>query len=91
VDGHKLVESLDRSHIMLAQTPQGFAFEVLLRAHRDANEAGLYGDDDAQLVAASGHPVAVVEGEVTNIKLTTPQDLELLEALLREHELADHR
>jgi 2-C-methyl-D-erythritol 4-phosphate cytidylyltransferase len=39
-------------------------------------------------VAASGHPVTVVEGEPTNIKLTTADDLEVLEALLREHEAA---
>jgi len=83
VEGNRLVESLDRSRIVLAQTPQGFGYELLLRSHREAHECGLVGDDDAQLVAALGHPVAVVEGEPTNLKLTTPEDLELLEALTR--------
>lgn len=83
VEGSRLVESLDRSRVVLAQTPQGFGYELLLRSHREAHECGLVGDDDAQLVAALGHPVAVVEGEPTNLKLTTPEDLELLEALLR--------
>jgi 2-C-methyl-D-erythritol 4-phosphate cytidylyltransferase len=86
VEGHLLVESLDRSRIVLAQTPQAFSYQLLLRAHFEAYDAGLVGDDDAQLVAASGHPVSVVEGEVTNIKLTTAADLELVEALIREHE-----
>lgn len=86
VEGNRLVESLDRSRIVLAQTPQGFSHEVLARAHREAADAGLVGDDDAQLVAAAGHPVMVVPGEPANLKLTTPEDLEVVEALIREHE-----
>ena len=88
VEGGRLVESLDRSRIVLAQTPQAFSYALLLRAHFEAADAGLVGDDDAQLVAAGGHPVTVVEGEPTNIKLTTPEDLEVLEALIREQEEA---
>jgi 2-C-methyl-D-erythritol 4-phosphate cytidylyltransferase len=86
VEGGRLVESLDRSRLVLAQTPQGFRYALLERAHYEAADAGLVGDDDAQLVAAVGHDVAVVPGEPTNVKLTTPEDLELLEALLRERE-----
>jgi 2-C-methyl-D-erythritol 4-phosphate cytidylyltransferase len=71
---------------MLAQTPQGFRYSVLESAHFQAADAGLMGDDDAQLVAAAGHAVTVVPGEPTNLKLTTPDDLELLEALLREQD-----
>src|SRR5207244_349911 len=81
-------ESLDRSLIVLAQTPQGFAYDLLARAHREAADAGLVGDDDAQLVAATGHLVSVVPGEPANLKLTTPEDLEVVEALIREHETA---
>ena len=88
VEGNRLVESLDRSRVVLAQTPQGFAYELLARAHREAADAGLVGDDDAQLVAATGHVVTVVPGEPANIKLTTPEDLEVVEALIREHETA---
>jgi 2-C-methyl-D-erythritol 4-phosphate cytidylyltransferase len=88
VDGGRLVESLDRNRIVLAQTPQAFSYPLLLKAHFDAHDSGLAGDDDAQLVAATGHPVTVVEGDPANLKLTTPDDLELLEALLREHEAA---
>jgi 2-C-methyl-D-erythritol 4-phosphate cytidylyltransferase len=88
VEGNRLVESLDRSRIVLAQTPQAFAYELLARAHREAADAGLVGDDDAQLVAATGHAVTAVEGEPANIKLTTPEDLEVVEALIKEHEAA---
>jgi 2-C-methyl-D-erythritol 4-phosphate cytidylyltransferase len=87
VEGQRLVESLDRSRIVLAQTPQGFAYGLLLKAHFDAHETGLAGDDDAQLVAAAGHPVTVVEGEPANLKLTTAEDFDVLEAILREQEM----
>ena len=86
VEGGRLVESLDRTRLLLAQTPQGFAYGLLERAHFEAADAGLMGDDDAQLVAAAGHAVTVVPGEPTNVKLTTAEDLEVLEALLREQE-----
>jgi 2-C-methyl-D-erythritol 4-phosphate cytidylyltransferase len=86
VEGSRVVESLDRSRLVLAQTPQGFSYALLERAHFQAADAGLVGDDDAQLVAAAGHEVTVVPGDPANVKLTTPADLEFLEALLREQE-----
>jgi 2-C-methyl-D-erythritol 4-phosphate cytidylyltransferase len=82
VEGGRIVESLDRSRLVLAQTPQAFSYQLLERAHFQAVDAGVVGDDDAQLVAAAGHAVSVVPGEPANLKLTTPEDLELLEALL---------
>ena len=87
-NAYPVIESLDRTRIVLAQTPQAFSYELLARAHREAADAGLDGDDDAQLVAATGHLVTVVEGEPANIKLTTPEDLEVVEALIREQEAA---
>src|SRR5260221_13713221 len=84
VEGNRLIESLDRSRVVLAQTPQGFAYALLARAHREAADAGLVGDDDAQLVAATGHAVTVVEGEHANIKLTTPEDFGLVAGLIKE-------
>ena len=91
VEGGRLVESLERSRLVLAQTPQGFAYQLFERAHFEAADAGVVGDDDGQLVAASGHPVTVVEGEPTNIKLTTSEDLPVLQALIREREAAAAR
>jgi 2-C-methyl-D-erythritol 4-phosphate cytidylyltransferase len=86
VEGGRMVESLERSRLVLAQTPQAFAYQLLERAHFEAADAGLQGDDDAQLVSATGHTVVVVEGEPANIKLTTADDLEMLEALLGDRE-----
>jgi len=86
VESGRVVESLVRSRLVLAQTPQGFRYALLERAHFQAADAGLVGDDDAQLVAAAGYEVAVVAGEPTNLKLTTLEDLRVLEALLREQE-----
>jgi 2-C-methyl-D-erythritol 4-phosphate cytidylyltransferase len=86
VEGGKLVESLDRSRLVLAQTPQGFRYQLFERAHFEAADAGVVGDDDGQLVAASGHPVTVVEGEPTNLKLTTAEDLGVLEAIIRSRD-----
>jgi 2-C-methyl-D-erythritol 4-phosphate cytidylyltransferase len=88
VEGGRMVESLDRSRLVLAQTPQGFAYQLFERAHFEAADAGVVGDDDGQLVAASGHPVTVVEGEPTNIKLTTLDDLPVLRAILAERDAA---
>ena len=88
VEAGRLVESLDRSRVVLAQTPQGFSRQLLVRSHLDSADTGLVGDDDAQLVAASGHAVALVQGEPANLKLTTHDDLELLEALIRGQEAA---
>lgn len=70
-----------RASMWLAQTPQCFDRELLLRAHAAAS-----GDatDDAALVEALGHPVSVVEGSPANIKVTTPDDLTIAEALLRK-------
>jgi 2-C-methyl-D-erythritol 4-phosphate cytidylyltransferase len=87
VEGARLLESLGRSHLMLAQTPQAFRYQLLERAHFEASDAGLTGSDDAQLVAATGHGVTVVEGDPINIKLTTPRDMLVLEALLGEPEV----
>jgi 2-C-methyl-D-erythritol 4-phosphate cytidylyltransferase len=75
-----LVEStLRREHLWLAQTPQAFRRDILLRAHEE-----LEGDftDDAAMVEALGLPVRIVMGSARNLKVTTPEDLELAAAML---------
>lgn len=89
VEHGTLAESLDRDMLLLAQTPQAFSYEVLQRAHFEASDAGLVGDDDAQLVAASGHTVMAVEGDPRNLKLTTREDLIMIEAILRLEQASD--
>ena len=66
----------------MAQTPQGFRYDVLKKAFDEAEADGFMGTDEASLVERSGHEVAVVMGAVKNIKITTPGDLELAEFYL---------
>lgn len=69
----------DRSMMWLAQTPQVFDRELLRRAHANGADA----TDDAALVEALGHEVLVYEGAEWNLKVTTPDDIIIAEALLR--------
>lgn len=73
----------DRATLWEVQTPQGFRRDILLRAHFRATEDGFLGTDDAALVERLGEPVRVAEGDYRNIKVTTPEDLLLVEAFLR--------
>jgi 2-C-methyl-D-erythritol 4-phosphate cytidylyltransferase len=75
-----IAHSPDRSTLWAAQTPQVFRADALRRAY-DSNEEAT---DEASLVAAVGGTVRLIEGPSDNIKVTTPTDLRLAEALLRE-------
>jgi 2-C-methyl-D-erythritol 4-phosphate cytidylyltransferase/2-C-methyl-D-erythritol 2,4-cyclodiphosphate synthase len=83
-----VVETLPRDTIFLAQTPQAFRRDVL----RDALAAGESGaaTDEASLAERAGHPVRLVEGEATNIKITTPDDLMFAEAIAGRGEAMAH-
>ncbi|MGD9031663.1 MAG: 2-C-methyl-D-erythritol 4-phosphate cytidylyltransferase [Desulfobacteraceae bacterium] len=84
----QVIKTYDREKVWLVQTPQVFRYEDILMAHRRAVEEGWEEvTDDALLVEKVGIPVKVVEGPEDNIKVTTPQDLELVKFLLgREKE-----
>jgi 2-C-methyl-D-erythritol 4-phosphate cytidylyltransferase len=73
-------DSPDRSTLWAAQTPQVFRADVLRRAHDSKEEV----TDEASLVASIGGTVRLIEGPSDNIKITTPTDLRLAEALLRD-------
>ncbi|MCL6558299.1 MAG: 2-C-methyl-D-erythritol 4-phosphate cytidylyltransferase [Firmicutes bacterium] len=75
-------ETLPRGRLWLTQTPQAFNYRLLLDAHHRAREAGRAGTDDAGLVETAGHPVKLVMGSYENIKITTPEDLVVAEAIL---------
>jgi 2-C-methyl-D-erythritol 4-phosphate cytidylyltransferase / 2-C-methyl-D-erythritol 2,4-cyclodiphosphate synthase len=77
-----VAETIPRESIFLAQTPQAFRRDVL----RDAlTLAGTLVEvtDEATLVERAGRPVRLVQGEPTNIKITTPEDLQIAETLVR--------
>jgi 2-C-methyl-D-erythritol 4-phosphate cytidylyltransferase len=65
------------------QTPQVFKYQLLVEAHRAAARDGFAGTDDASLVERLGHTVKLVRGDYANIKITTPEDMALAEALLK--------
>jgi 2-C-methyl-D-erythritol 4-phosphate cytidylyltransferase/2-C-methyl-D-erythritol 2,4-cyclodiphosphate synthase len=80
-EGWAVAETLSRDTIFLAQTPQAFRREVL----RDAIALGEQGGDatdEAALVERAGHVVRLVDGDTANIKITTPEDWPLAEAIV---------
>lgn len=83
-DGRQAVETYRRDTLWAAQTPQAFRYGLILRAHQAAARDKFYSTDDAALVERLGHPVAVVEGDEGNLKITTEADLIWAEALIRK-------
>ncbi len=68
-----VADTVDRSGLWRAQTPQGFRFPDILAAHRAA--AGLELTDDAAVAERAGLPIALVPAKEENFKVTTPDDL----------------
>ncbi len=81
--GGRIVATPPRDVLYFAHTPQGFRRDLILRAHYAARDAGFTGTDDAQLVEHLGEPVQVVQDSPHNLKITTPDDLVVAEALLK--------
>jgi 2-C-methyl-D-erythritol 4-phosphate cytidylyltransferase len=78
VHGEAVVATVDRSDLVIVQTPQAFAASMLRAAHASGRDD----TDDAALVEAVGGRVVVVPGDVVNAKLTTPHDLVLARAVV---------
>jgi 2-C-methyl-D-erythritol 4-phosphate cytidylyltransferase/2-C-methyl-D-erythritol 2,4-cyclodiphosphate synthase len=78
VDGETIVATVPRGDLIAVQTPQGFVAERLREAHQVEGDA----PDDAWLVEQIGGRVVYVAGEPANIKVTYPEDITLVEALL---------
>ena len=78
---------VDRRRLRIVQTPQFFRADVLRRAYEADYRAEF--TDDASVVEATGHPVCLAEGEHGNLKLTTPEDFIIAEALIAAREEAE--
>ena len=78
----QVVGTPPRDRLWAAQTPQGFAYPKIVEAHRRALAEGWEVTDDAALFEKLGWPVAIVPGEETNLKITTPHDLAIAAFLL---------
>ena len=73
---------LDRKNIYLVQTPQVFSLALIKKAYMQEYKPNF--TDDATVFEASGEKINIVEGDVLNIKLTTPIDLEFAETVLKQ-------
>jgi 2-C-methyl-D-erythritol 4-phosphate cytidylyltransferase len=75
-------ETLDRTKLHATQTPQAFRLGLLRRIYDSSEDRLRTATDDASLVEEAGGRVAIVEGEKNNVKLTSPEDVVLAEAIL---------
>jgi 2-C-methyl-D-erythritol 4-phosphate cytidylyltransferase len=79
-------DTIDRKRIWKAQTPQGFRLELLRRAFKKAEEEGYYSTDESSLIERLGCRIRIVQGEDFNFKITSPEDLTMANALIRNNE-----
>lgn len=82
------ISTVDRSELWAAQTPQCFRYKPLLRALTEAQRQQVNLTDEASAMEWAGHPVQLVAGSRDNVKLTHPEDVTMIEAVLRTREVA---
>jgi len=87
-NGQKIERTISREALWSAQTPQAFAYELFVAAHTRALADGFVGTDDAALVERLGTPIELVMGSYGNVKITTPEDLEMARHLAGRPEIA---
>jgi 2-C-methyl-D-erythritol 4-phosphate cytidylyltransferase len=75
-------KTIDRNKLRMVQTPQGFRYSIIKAAFDNALSQKFEGTDSASLVELLGKPVKVIDGEETNIKITTPLDKILAEHII---------
>jgi 2-C-methyl-D-erythritol 4-phosphate cytidylyltransferase len=83
-EGAIIKATIPRASVVLAQTPQGFRYDVIKKVFDEATADGFMGTDEASLAERAGREVAVVMGSPKNIKITNPGDMELAEFYLRK-------
>lgn len=82
-DDYVITDTPDRSRLVAIQTPQIFSFDLYCKAMRKAEGQKKDFTDDCKLIENIGVPVSVVIGEYTNLKITTPEDIPMAEAILQ--------
>jgi 2-C-methyl-D-erythritol 4-phosphate cytidylyltransferase / 2-C-methyl-D-erythritol 2,4-cyclodiphosphate synthase len=75
IDSGAVSATPDRASLRAVQTPQAFRFDLILAAHRKAASGGRTFTDDGSVATAAGHAVHVFNGDPTNVKITTQDDL----------------
>ncbi len=76
-------KTIDRERVWLAQTPQVFSTELLVKAYNKAESDGFKATDESSLVEHYGKPVSLVPSSSRNLKITTKDDLELVDQFFR--------
>ncbi|EHI97106.1 2-C-methyl-D-erythritol 4-phosphate cytidylyltransferase [Clostridium sp. DL-VIII] len=76
------VETLTRNKLVAIQTPQAFEFNLIYDCHKEVKKRGIVVTDDTSVVEFFGNKVYIYEGDYTNIKITTPEDLALAKHLV---------
>lgn len=77
-----ICNTLERDDILLAQTPQAFQYDLIIKAHENARREGFTGTDDASLVERLGENIKIIYGSKQNIKITNREDLVFATALI---------
>ncbi len=75
-------KAMDRSRFRLIQTPQTFQVDLIKKAYQQKEDASM--TDDASVAERDGHIISLFEGSYENIKITTPEDLIVAEALMKQ-------
>lgn len=81
ISSDTISDTLDRETLRLIQTPQVFKADNLINAYLLARNQGFVGTDDCSVAENAGIPIRVINGEYTNIKVTTPEDIPMAEAI----------
>jgi 2-C-methyl-D-erythritol 4-phosphate cytidylyltransferase len=84
-EGAIISSTVPRERVVMAQTPQGFRYDIIRRAFDDAAVHGFTGTDEASLAERIGVEVSVVMGSPRNIKITAPADMEIAELYVKTH------
>lgn len=82
---HKIIKTIPRYDLWMAQTPQGFKRDIIIKAYNKIKNTKIEFTDDAEVVEKYGHKVEIVSGSYDNIKITTREDLKIAELLLAKH------
>ncbi len=81
-DNEIISATIDRDRVRAIQTPQAFALTMIKKAYDTAYSEGYYATDDAALVESIGGRVKIIEGSPYNIKITTPEDIDMVKHIL---------
>ena len=83
-DGEHVLRTIPRSRLWEIHTPQVIGIETLARGFEKVRRENLEVTDDVSIVEAMGEKVKLTRGEYTNLKITTPEDMEVAEAIIKD-------